>query len=331
MKILHIVPDYDNPSNGIAVAAKKIIDGQKKQGHTVYMDDSFSIKRYGDVDCVVVHSMWSKVVLGSCFSILRAGKKLIRMPHGCLDPVRLKYHAWKKKLLFPVERFFFKKSFAVLATSKAEKEWIESWCKTERIVVAPLGIDELKSTAIKEVEESLPKTFLYVGRLHPLKGVDELIEAMPEEAYLRIVGVDEKGIRKDLERSAREKGLQERILFLGEISDKVLLADEMVKADVLVLPTKSENFGMVIAEALMCSTPVITTKRAPWEGIVEHSCGWWIDPNVPSLRGAMREALSMSRSKLNKMGLNGKEWMKSQFSWDLFFQKISIVFPCTKE
>ena len=105
-----------------------------------------------------------------------------------------------------------------------------------------------------------------------------------------------------------------RIEFTG-----ALYGEEKIKAyqnaDIYVLPTKSENFAMTIAEALAAGSPVITTKGAPWRDLPTHDAGWWIDIGVNPLIAALDHALNLDQETLAKMGQNGRTWMKRDFSW----------------
>jgi glycosyltransferase involved in cell wall biosynthesis len=83
-----------------------------------------------------------------------------------------------------------------------------------------------------------------------------------------------------------------------------------------VLPSKSENFGMVVAEALAARTPVITTKGAPWQELETHRCGWWIDMGVESLIEALEKAMSHSPVELHEMGRRGRQLVEEKYTWD---------------
>ena len=96
----------------------------------------------------------------------------------------------------------------------------------------------------------------------------------------------------------------------------------MRAADLFVLPTYSENFGIAVAEALACGVPVITTKGAPWAGLLERNCGWWVDVTVDALAGALEEALALSDDERLAMGQRGSEWMRAEFGWEGIARRI---------
>ena len=104
------------------------------------------------------------------------------------------------------------------------------------------------------------------------------------------------------------------IEIIGEVEglEKELL---FRNCDLFVLPTKSENFGIVIAEAFSYGLPVITTKATPWEIIEKNNFGWWIDNNEKSLVRALREALIMKNDNLKIMGLKAHKYAEKNLSW----------------
>ena len=104
----------------------------------------------------------------------------------------------------------------------------------------------------------------------------------------------------------------ERVSFLGPFygAEKDNLYHS---ADLYVLPTHTENFGMTVAEALAHGLPAIVTKGAPWPGLETHDCGWWIDIGVEPLVECLKKAMSSSSEYLSEMGLRGRAWMRGIF------------------
>jgi glycosyltransferase involved in cell wall biosynthesis len=88
------------------------------------------------------------------------------------------------------------------------------------------------------------------------------------------------------------------------------------EADIFVLSTLNESFGLTVAEALAAGIPAISTKGAPWRRLESEGCGWWIDHRVESLAAALSHAMALPREELKAMGDKGREWMARDFSWD---------------
>jgi glycosyltransferase involved in cell wall biosynthesis len=86
-------------------------------------------------------------------------------------------------------------------------------------------------------------------------------------------------------------------------------------ADVFVLPTRSESFGMVVAESLAAARPVLTTTETPWGEIESAGCGWIVKPELADLTEGLRRSMSLSTSQLRVMGESGRRWVTARFTW----------------
>ena len=93
------------------------------------------------------------------------------------------------------------------------------------------------------------------------------------------------------------------------------------RSNLFILPSKSENFALTVAESLSVEVPVIATKNTPWSGLNLHRCGWWVDSTEDSLVEALKVALRLPDKQLIDMGQRGKKWMQKDFSWELACQK----------
>ena len=264
MPTKHIIPGLDDPTCGIAVAAKQLM-----------------ARGVGEDGEVWVHSMWTPFVIKASIKALLAGKRLVRMPHGCTDPTKLKHHWHKKRWVAPIERWLFRHADRIIATCEGEVDWINAFePRVKKVEIVHLSAPRVNVPVEDHHQPSSfahPLKLLYVGRLHRLKGVEYLLEAMPQEAKLVIIGKDE-GEGQNLKSLAVRRNLD--VEFRGIVSE-----DEKNAAydwcDVLVLPTLSENFGLVIAEALERGKRVIATDGAPawgdgntYGGRLTYLCGY---------------------------------------------------------
>jgi glycosyltransferase involved in cell wall biosynthesis len=274
-------------------------------------------------DLVHVHSQWTFPVWWGCRTALAAGKPLVMSPQGCLDPVRLAHSAWKKRLAGLFDRRFLRQASVIHATSNAERGWIERYVGGRpRIEVIPNGVDLPAATSPAAKPAGRTRQVLSLGRLHPLKGLDLLIDAWqmasqelePGDRWeLVIAGPDEQGTRGGLEQKARQHGLS-NVRFTGPLygEDK---AQALASADLFVLPSRSENFGIAVAEALAAGLPAITTKGAPWQEI-HGSCGWWADVAAEPLATALREAMRLGDGERAAMGQRGRALVEAKYRWE---------------
>lgn len=255
---------------------------------------------------------------------------LVVTPRGMLTEQALAFSPLKKKLFWEfVQKSAYSHTSLWHATSEEEADYIRKFGLAGPIAIIPNGVD-LPDIRTSESGSAGSKTVLFLSRLHPKKGLEDLIEAWAIVAShfpdweLRVVGPDEDKYRDKLLSQSRSLGL-ERICFPGPVygvAKEKLIQD----AEILILPTRSENFGIVIAEALAAETPVIVSKGAPWEGVVEHSCGWWIDHGVEAISAALTSAMSLSYEDRKQMGRRGREWMLRAYSWGNVAEKMAEAY-----
>jgi len=156
----------------------------------------------------------------------------------------------------------------------------------------------------------------YISRLHVKKGIDSLIEALadlPEHVILRVAGSGSPAFERALRDRVAALGLEGRVTFLGQL-DGAEKEAEFARADAVVLPTQSENFGIAIAEGLAHGLPVVTTTGAPWSGIADRDCGAWIAPTKTALHKALATLEQRPADDLRAMGEIGHAWMQESFS-----------------
>jgi glycosyltransferase involved in cell wall biosynthesis len=231
----------------------------------------------------------------------------------------LKYHSWKKRVAWMLfQAGDLRSAQAIHATSEREAHDIRALGLRQPIAIIPNGV-EYPGTVTPRCRTTGERRAIFVSRIHPVKGLMNLIVAwarvLPANWTLTITGPDEIGYRKELEAAARREGIERSVRFEGTIQDENKW-QEYASADLFILPTQSENFGIAIAEALAAGLPVITTREAPWRALEDHRCGWWIDTGVEPLVTALRDAVSMSDESRLEMGTRGRAYAIREFSWD---------------
>ncbi|MEO5714665.1 MAG: glycosyltransferase [Luteolibacter sp.] len=238
--------------------------------------------------------------------------------HGMLEPWSLKQSVIKKELVSLLfHRAFLNEACCIRATSPMEVDSIRLAGFKNPIVLIANGV-EIPPELPRRAGPNRKRRALFLSRIHPKKGLVNLIKAweilQPKDWELVIIGPDEGGHLATLQSLVAAAGLEESIRFPGEAWGEER-AREYLAADLFVLPTYSENFGLVVAEALCHGIPVITTKGAPWQDLVDYECGWWIEIGIDPLVSALREALAAPPEELQAMGLRGREMVKSKYAW----------------
>ena len=246
MKIFHICAGWQK-WNGAANIARLIMGEQKREGHDVSFTSWAGIGKLRAADVVWIHCSWKPCLWWAALW----GRNVHWMPECSYDPIRRKYHGWKKWLVGPIERFCLRRAKALVATCPAEADWIRSYLGNR---CPPIIITDIKrffklvsggveSGGVCSTDSELH--LLYLGRRHPLKGVEYL-----ESAVLQLNSSNPPLTTPPLLRIVSTA--------FGEELEKV-----WDWCDVLVLPTLSDNFGLVIAEAIERGKRVITTDGAP--------------------------------------------------------------------
>lgn len=240
MKIVHVSDGWE-PWNGAANIARKIAEEQTASGHDVIFRRWAGPMELRGADEVWIHCGWKPCLWWAALW----GRNVKWMPEACYDPVRLSFHGWKKWLVGPIERFCLRRCAALVACCEGESEWIKGYLGETCPRVEITDVKRFFKLGNKrERRKAGPLRVLFLGRDHPLKGVKYLMRAVSE------LGV--------------ENPIQLRTVSNHFGAD---LESDWSWADVLCLPTLSDNFGLVVAEALEREKIVVTTDGAPaWKG-----------------------------------------------------------------
>jgi len=167
-----------------------------------------------------------------------------------------------------------------------------------------------------------------ISRIDPKKGLHVMLEALsqlPESVTLDIYGDGDSDYLAALHRIVEERALCRRVTFHGHV-DGERKQHAFEAADLFVLPSFSENFGMAVAEALAHGLPVVVSKAAPWEGVDGRGCGWWVEPTAEAFSASIAEALTLPHGALREMGERGRTWMSREFSWDGVAAQMASVY-----
>ena len=360
MKIIHVAASLEDLASGTTTVVPAFAKASGEAGHDVQLfslgPDGFSnhtcfthrkfemdwpqvpvlnklqssMKMYQTLvsfrsDVVHAHGLWGMPSIYAARAKAVQKNKFVVSVHGMLAADALRYSAWRKKvfaLLLQNKALAAADLFHATSTTEVEDIRRAGWKQPVALILP--GVD-IAVAPVKQLPKHM-RTLLYMGRIHPIKRLDDILDAWRDlsiqhpQWQVCIVGPDETAHARHLKQRIKAEGLY-RINIVP-----ALFGDEKLKvfseADLFVLPSQSENFAMVVAEALASGVPVICSKGAPWSALVTERCGWWTDIGHEPLRVALNTALQLPPPVLHQMGERGRTWMTRDFSWSTVAQKL---------
>jgi glycosyltransferase involved in cell wall biosynthesis len=290
LKIGQLVHSTNPETGGVAKAVTDISDALTIAGiKNVSYEDRDNLDK--DISFVIAHGLWQWPGFTAYHLLMNQKIPYAVFPHGMLDPWFKKAYPLKhfKKQLFWWYRQgrILKNAHSVFFTTEEERQLAQKtfWPYQCKEVVTGLGVgnppenDVMQSNSFskKFVQAKNKKILLYMGRIHPKKGLDLLIDAFGKyagnEHLLMIAGPIERNdsYYQSLFQCSQKFG--NRILWTGML-DGDLKWGAIRSSEALILPSHQENYGMVVAEALSVGTPVLTTHKVNlWREVVQYDAG----------------------------------------------------------
>jgi len=280
-------------------------------------------------DVLHAHGLWMFHSLACMLYAGQTKKPYVVSPHGMLEPRAFGMKAWKKKPVWMTwERRVVHNAAVLHCTSEIEGRHLRERGFRQPLAVIPNGTQLPPDFGDRRATRR-ERVVLFLSRIHPIKGLIELVDAWkllkPKGWRLRIVGPDDHRYSRVIARHAVLAGVAETIEFSEAVYGDSRWA-AMHDADLFILPSLSENFGNVVAEALVSGVPVITTTATPWKALPSRGCGWYVEPQPESLAMALEEAIGLSDAERWEMGSNGRTWATSEFSWPKIAREIWSVY-----
>ncbi|MDE5810766.1 MAG: glycosyltransferase [Muribaculaceae bacterium] len=351
MKVVHTVGGFDSAGGGVTTAMSHLVDAMQPLVDSCRVltveptDGSYALPRWVDTvpcdyftplslsknlrnamrsvpaDILHTNGLWMHINHLTAVEARRRRIPFVLSPHGMLYGAALSRSAWKKHLM---SNLWFRRDIssadAIHATCNAEAQSITDFGYRGHIEVIPNAVVQPAYVADIRAARSYDfdgPTFGFLGRLHPRKGIELLINAYAKAevpgSRLIIMGSGDIGYQRQLRSIVSSLKLENSVVFTGHIDGREKF-EHLASLTALFVPSDFENFGMIVPEALMAGTPVVAADTTPWQMLEQHNCGWWRPRDIDSLVDSMRQISSTTPSLLQQMGNRGAIMVAEHFS-----------------
>lgn len=291
----------------------------------LYFKKMISIKP----DIIDVQGLWNSASVFNFLYFRNNSTPYMITPRGMLEKWALNKSYFKKKFFYHLlEKNNINNAACIRATSLLEAKSIRSLGFKNQIVNIPNAIQVSKFNF--KIKKNSKKKILFLSRLNPKKGIVELLNAWKIiqdknlDWELVICGHDENGYKKKILDLSFKLKLK-RIVFIEPVYGEKKNA--LYKScDLFILLSHSENFGLVIAEALSFGLPVITTINTPWKFLNKKGCGWCIELNKKIIINTMNYAMNLNNKERFEMGKKGRKWIINDYSINVMTTKLCRVY-----
>lgn len=266
-------------------------------------------------DIVHLTGVYSPPTIPALFFCMMLRKPVIWSPRGSLQRWERTSNRTVKKIWERICNILCYPQRTLLhVTSNEEQDASRLRIPRAGAFILPNGVDLPDKIPDRQWLPEDTLRILFLGRLHPIKGIENLVRAISlcnSKVELNLCGEGDSVYSNSLMSLVKDLGVEKIVTFHGNVSDQMKI-DHFMNADVFVLPSFSENFGMVVVEALAYGVPVIAAKGTPWSDLEKYECGLWTDNSPESLADAIEK---IRTKNLLEMGAKGRLWMKKDFSW----------------
>ena len=313
---------------------------RRLRGYSRALETAIAETAADGTDVIHGHGLWMAPGVYARRAATKVGLPLVISPRGMLDAWSLgRSSLWKGLAAGAYERRNLQSARIFHATSDMEADAIRDFGAMQPIAVVPNGVelpDAGRSISREPLEARFPalcgqRWLLFMSRIHAKKGLDLLLDAwevLRDSAlgwHLVIAGPDLDGSRPELEHRIVAGGLSASTTLTGML-EGVEKQSALANAELFVLPTRSENFGIAIAEALAYGIPVVTTTAAPWSDLTANRCGWWVSADSSAIAQALRDGMALQPDDRSAMGRRGRDLIAGRYGWNAIGKQMADVY-----
>lgn len=274
-----------------------------------------ALQHFHQADVVHLSSIFFPTAFIIAFVARFSGKKIVWSPRGELDPQALIHSRFRKKPILWLIKKIIGTYPLFHSTCEEETSYIKRIFGPKAEVVRIPNYLEVPS----RIDRVSSEYILYIGRLHPKKAIDRLIHAVSRskvfrhsDFVLKIAGKGKVKFEEELRNLVNQLDLNQKVLFLGQVEGEAkqkLLAN----AYFTIMPSHTENFGVVVLESLAQNTPVVASKGTPWKCLEEEKIGFWVENTIESLAQKIDEILLMPATVYDQMRQRSRDFVIRQF------------------
>ncbi len=279
---------------------------------------------------VHLHGIWD----GGSLAVSRVAKRIndapiVVSPRGMLEPWALRQSRLKKKAAWVLwQKRQLVEAAMIHATADQEYENVRQLGLRSPVAVVPNGVELPEIDCAIDPARDAPRRCVFLSRVHPKKGLPMLLEAWrrvaPRDWSLEIAGAGEAGHDEEIRQRICQFGLT-NVKMVGDLRGDAKWRF-LQSAQLFVLPSYSENFGVAVAEAMGAGLPVITTRTTPWKAVCDRGLGWWVDPRVDDLAAALAQATRESPESLRDRGRRARAHVLSEYGWARIGQRMAACY-----
>ena len=277
-----------------------------------------SFSKISEANIIHLTSIFYPASLIMAIAGLLIGKKVVWSARGELYPSALVYNSSLKKIILSIVKRM-KNKIVFHSTCERETNYIYTEIGRDAKVIQIPNFMDLPNKLKREENQY----FLFLGRIHQIKGLDKLIMALlsstrflNSEFTFKLVGDYNNEYGRSLMSRVKNSPLKNKVEFVGYVDEKNQKQTLIANAHFLILPSESENFGNVVVESLAQGTPVIASKGTPWEVLSSTEAGFWIANDPDSIKLTIENILSLDRTTYKQYRTNAYSLAQEAFDID---------------